>query len=664
MFVIESVARSHAVLQAPDRAGGAVRFDLMAQDSELELASGGGADLRASFEADVDLGSGAPRVRIPLALPAGQRRLGPALSLVLGDDGLGGVFGFGVSLEGLPFVGVDERDGVARYDGTDRFAWAGQELVPNGASARGGDEFRVELFGTREQAEPVVIERWIPRSDQSAHFRVRQPDGTVDVYGASSQSRIADSRGDRVWRFLLDARYDGHGNAMLVRYAADGAMRYPERIVYGNRAPMLEGEREGTFHIEVAFHYGDEERIDPFVTGRPGFRVAVRRLCRRIDVFLHIDQGSRLLHSIELEHAGDPTGARLRRIRVFGVSEDGGRVEEPGVELRYNAFELGAAWDEVELDAGPAFGPNSRLIDLFSEGLPGILTDSGYGLYYAKNLGNGIFGARELLAQRPRGIERLELMDFDGDGNIEAVALTGSQAGYYRLDRHVRGWEPFRPLASTVRADPRRIEHVDLTGSGRADLVLLDANGFTWFPSRGIFGVGDGMRVHVDAERAPRSDVALCRFLADMTGDGLVDLVEVRNGSVEYWPSLGRGRFGDRIAMLDAPRLDYQEMFDASRVRLFDLDGSGTADLLYFEAGELHVYRNARGERFLERQKLEYLPPSRDLFSAQVVDIFDEGTPCLVWADRMMQKLRAIRLLPGGPPGRLMEIVEGPPWAE
>ncbi len=60
----------------------------MAQDSEIDLASGGAADLRESFEADVDLVSGAPRVRIPLALPAGRRGLGPALSLVSGDEGL------------------------------------------------------------------------------------------------------------------------------------------------------------------------------------------------------------------------------------------------------------------------------------------------------------------------------------------------------------------------------------------------------------------------------------------------------------------------------------------------------------------------------------------------------------------------------------------------
>jgi hypothetical protein len=36
-------------------------------------------------------------------------------------------------------------------------------------------------------------------------------------------------------------------------------------------------------------------------------------------------------------------------------------------------------------------------------------------------------------------------------------------------------------------------------------------------------------------------------FLADMTGDGLSDIVRVRNGESSYWPNLGYGRFGTKV---------------------------------------------------------------------------------------------------------------------
>ena len=43
-------------------------------------------------------------------------------------------------------------------------------------------------------------------------------------------------------------------------------------------------------------------------------------------------------------------------------------------------------------------------------------------------------------------------------------------------------------------------------------------------------------------------------FLADMSGDGLSDIVRVRNGEVCYWPNLGYGRFGAKVTMDRAPR--------------------------------------------------------------------------------------------------------------
>ena len=36
--------------------------------------------------------------------------------------------------------------------------------------------------------------------------------------------------------------------------------------------------------------------------------------------------------------------------------------------------------------------------------------------------------------------------------------------------------------------------------------------------------------------------------LADMTGDGLNDIVLIHNGRIDYWPNLGYGRFGRRIS--------------------------------------------------------------------------------------------------------------------
>ena len=51
-------------------------------------------------------------------------------------------------------------------------------------------------------------------------------------------------------------------------------------------------------------------------------------------------------------------------------------------------------------------------------------------------------------------------------------------------------------------------------------------------------------------------------YLADMSGDGLTDLVRIRNGEVCYWPNLGYGRFGAKVTMDNAPWFDAPDQFD------------------------------------------------------------------------------------------------------
>ena len=70
-------------------------------------------------------------------------------------------------------------------------------------------------------------------------------------------------------------------------------------------------------------------------------------------------------------------------------------------------------------------------------------------------------------------------------------------------------------------------------------------------------------------------------YLADLSGDGLTDLVRIRNGEVCYWPNLGYGRFGAKVTMDNAPWFDNPDLFDPQRIRLADIDGSGTTDIIY-----------------------------------------------------------------------------------
>jgi len=105
--------------------------------------------------------------------------------------------------------------------------------------------------------------------------------------------------------------------------------------------------------------------------------------------------------------------------------------------------------------------------------------------------------------------------------------------------------------------------------------------------------VREALSVPFDENEGPKvvfADAQQTIQLADMSGDGLVDIVRIRNGAVCYWPNLGYGRFGAKVTLENSPVFAPADEFHATRVRLSDIDGSGTTDLIYLVSR--HRYRH------------------------------------------------------------------------
>src|SRR4029077_8851054 len=120
--------------------------------------------------------------------------------------------------------------------------------------------------------------------------------------------------------------------------------------------------------------------------------------------------------------------------------------------------------------------------------------------------------------------------------------------------------------------------------------------------------------------------------LADQSGDGLADLVRIRNGEVCYWPNLGYGRFGSKVTMDHAPQFDHAEQFDQRRIRLADIDGSGTTDVIYLHRDGVRLYFNQSGNGWSAAQTLTAFPRVDDAVHVAPIDLLGSGTACLVWS--------------------------------
>jgi RHS repeat-associated protein len=457
-------------------------------------------------------------------------------------------------------------------------------------------------------------------------------------------------------------------------------------------------------------------RPDPFSSYRAGFEVRSYRRCRRVLMFhdfAELGVQPCLVRATEFDYddfhyrqqyttaqeAAHRGSTRLGSI-ILGVTQSGFvhsptplepmrylKRSLPPVEFEYSLARIDETVQGVEdvenLPAG-VDGSTCRWVDLDGEGLSGTLTGQAGAWYYKRNVsalpietqdGSLSVKARfEPLEQLPTmpstaGLAsgRQQFLDLAGDGQVDVVEMDSPTPGFFeRTDGGA--WEPhrsFRSLPNLSWNDPN-LRFVDLTGDGHADVLITEQEAFTWYPSLGEAGFGPAMRMQqaLDEEKGPRlvfADGSESIYLADLSGDGLTDLARIRNGEVCYWPNLGHCRWGKRVTMDNSPWFDFPDQFDHKRLRLADIDGSGTTDIIYLGASSIDIYRNQCGNRWADCEPLESFPHVDNLSSVTAVDLLGNGTACLVWSSPLpgdlRRPMRYVDLMGGQKPHLLIKTV-------
>jgi RHS repeat-associated protein len=397
-----------------------------------------------------------------------------------------------------------------------------------------------------------------------------------------------------------------------------------------------------------------------------------------------------LVRSTEFTYRETPVASFITGVIQSGfVRQDNGtylKQSLPPVEFEYTQAQVQTDVQDVgpeSLANLPASvdGTAYQWLDLDGEGLQCVLAEQDDNWYYKRNLspltfdfvdGQPIATAQfeplTEVSRLPSFAEspalRPQFLDLAGDGQLDCVVLDRPVPGFFKRTED-EDWEPFQPLDSVPVVDwsEPNLRFIDLDGDGHADILITENEVLTWYPSLAEAGFGAPIRVSkpIDEEQGPAivfADATHSIFLADMSGDGLTDIVRVRNGEVCYWPNLGFGRFGPKVSMDMAPWFDTPDQFEPRRVRLADIDGSGTTDLFYIGRDGVRLYFNRSGNSWSEPQSLPAFPRVDDLSTVQALDLLGNGTACLVWTSSLpgdaARSMRYIDLMGGEKPHLLV----------
>lgn len=639
--------------------------------SSISLPQGGGALKGIGEKFSPDLHTGTGNFTIPIALPPGRNGLQPELSLSYSTGNGNGLFGLGWNLS-VPGVARKTAKGIPRYRDYDQdvakrdtFILSGvEDLVPV-------DETSGETATRYCPRTEVLFARIIHHHDaerEANYWQVSSKDGLISFYGTPPpDSRPAewvdpaiirkqsDQSGDpdRIFAWKLTLTKDPFDNR--IEYLYDERDQSPPQGENGHRwdQPLLKQIRyadytDGNttkFLITVTFLY--EDRLDRFSDYRAGFEIRTTKRCKAILIQTHANQTLNV-RRYEFGYSNDSLtqASLLTSVNVVGFDDAGTEHRElPSLNFGYTDFN---PQDQKRRDFYPIqetdFPSTSlaqssmELVDLFGNGLPDILEMNG-SVRYWRNRGNGRFEMSRPMTDAPAGVTfsdtGVQLLDANGDGRPDLLVTQGPLSGYYSLrfgglwDR--RSFQKHRHAPSFDLKDPE-VRLIDLTGDGVTDVLRSGTRLECFFndPHEGWAAHNTRWVERKPLEVFPDVSFSDSRVkFADMTGDGLQDIVMVNRGSVDYWPNLGYGNWGARLHMQNSPRLPTD--YDPARILVGDVNGDGLDDIIYVDNGKVTLWINQCGNSWSNPIEITGTPQVSNTDALRVIDLLGNGISGVLW---------------------------------
>jgi hypothetical protein len=240
------------------------------------------------------------------------------------------------------------------------------------------------------------------------------------------------------------------------------------------------------------------------------------------------------------------------------------------------------------------------------------------------NTGNGTFPPAPPVYSVGKDPMSVAVGDLDGD-KIPDLAVATYMGGTGVSVLHNAGDGTFTAAGTYFFEDTEVVEMADLDGDGELDLAVLGNNSVSVFLNKGngTFGAG------IPYAWGPTNDSHTAMAVGDLNGDGLPDLAVtgsapgVGDGFVSVLINTGNGTF--------APAVDYTVGESPTGVAIGDLSGEGRGDLAVVnpDQGTVSVLLNTGGGVFgapVDYAMMEAVEPT----FIQAIDLNGDQKPDLV----------------------------------
>lgn len=516
---------------------------------------------------------------------------------------------------------------------------------------------RVLRYWPRIESDFALRERWQRQSAEAVDedfWLIHGADGSLHLYGKTAASRRADPDApQRIGAWLLCESMNAHGEHICYEYKADDeeadplhdyrAQRYLRRVCYGNFAASndlygwtSDNPTELDWHFHLLLDYGERStsltdvpayeedqpwalRADCFCTHGQGFELGTRRRCRQALMFHYfpkeLGNEPRLVRRLLLEYRPPVDSQAWAYSQIcaahYQAFDASGFVENtPPIEFDHVPFEINKAAQrlfENERQPGIEDGGFYQCVDLHGEGLPGFLCRYDQSWYYREPLRDatgpddityGPWTALERIpvANRSRVAQQL-LTDLTGDGRLDWITAQPGSSGFRTLTAQ-QVFADFVPFDAFPLEffNPRAVRG-DFSGDGLLSIGLISPHAVKVYANRREHGFAAAEEIahQPDDDRLPLFSDSPTELvlLGNLLGSDMPELCRIRHDEIRCWPNLGHGRFG-KGRKISALPFAY-EQFDASRVRLADLDGSGATALIYLRPEAFDIYLNRGG---------------------------------------------------------------------